>query len=188
VPASSLNRRQFLRAGTAAGVSLAAFPRSAPAFLRSRRKLAHGIQSGDVTADAGIVWARADRPSRMLIEVATTPRFDHARTLRGPILTPDHDLAGRILVDDLPAGQQIFYRVTLEDLYSQKARSEPAVGSFTTAPRKRRDVSFTWSGDLAGQAGGSTPTSAATGSSRRWLASSPTSCSAAATPSTPTAR
>jgi alkaline phosphatase D len=53
--APSLNRRQFLRAGTAAGVSLAAFPGSAPAFLRSRPKLTHGIQSGDVTADTGIV-------------------------------------------------------------------------------------------------------------------------------------
>ena len=157
MPAPSLNRRQFLRAGTAAGVSLAAFPGSAPAFLRSRPKLTHGIQSGDVTADAGIVWARADRPSRMLVEVATTPRFNHARTLRGPILTPDHDLAGKVLVDDLPAGQQIFYRVTLEDLSSHKARSEPAVGSFTTAPRKRRDVSFTWSGDLAGQGWGINP-------------------------------
>jgi alkaline phosphatase D len=157
MPAPSLNRRQFLRAGTAAGVSLAAFPGSAPAFLRSRPKLTHGIQSGDVTADAGIVWARADRPSRMLVEVATTPRFNHARTLRGPILTPEHDLAGKVLVDDLPAGQQIFYRVTLEDLYSHKARSEPAVGSFTTAPRKRRDVSFTWSGDLAGQGWGINP-------------------------------
>jgi alkaline phosphatase D len=157
MPAPSLNRRQFLRAGTAAGVSLAAFPGSAPAFLRSRPKLTHGIQSGDVTADAGIVWARADRPSRMLVEVATTPRFNHARTLRGPVLTPEHDLAGKVLVDDLPAGQQIFYRVTLEDLYSHKARSEPAVGSFTTAPRKRRDVSFTWSGDLAGQGWGINP-------------------------------
>lgn len=157
MPAPSLNRRQFLRAGTAAGVSLAAFPGSAPAFLRSRPQLTHGIQSGDVTADAGIVWARADRPSRMLVDVATTPRFNHARTLRGPILTPDHDLAGKVLVEDLPAGQQIFYRVTLEDLYSHKARSEPAVGSFTTAPRKRRDVSFTWSGDLAGQGWGINP-------------------------------
>ena len=155
--APSLNRRQFLRAGTAAGVSLAAFPGSAPAFLRSRPKLTHGIQSGDVTADAGIVWARADRPSRMLVEVAATPRFNHARKLRGPILTPDHDFAGKVLVDDLPAGEQIFYRVTLEDLYSHSARSEPAVGSFTTAPRKRRDVSFTWSGDLAGQGWGINP-------------------------------
>ena len=152
--ARSLNRRQFLRAGAAAGVSLAAFPGAAPAFVRSRPKLPYGIQSGDVTADSGIVWARADRPSRMLVEVDTTPRFKHARTLRGPILTPDHDLAGKVLVDDLPASQEIFYRVTLEDLYGHAVRSEPAVGSFTTAPRKRRDVSFTWSGDLAGQGWG----------------------------------
>src|SRR5262245_58038464 len=154
--ARSLNRRQFLRAGAgaAAGVSLAAFPGAAPAFVRSRPKLPYGIQSGDVTADSAIVWARGDRPSRMLVEVDTTPRFKHARTLRGPILTPDHDLAGKVVLGDLHADQQVFYRVTLEDLSSHAVRSEPAVGSFTTPPLKRRDVSFTWSGDLAGQGWG----------------------------------
>src|SRR5919204_126451 len=99
--------------------------------------------------------AGAARPSRMLVEVAPTPRFDHARRLRGPVLTPDHDLAGKVLVDGLPAGQQVFYRVTVEDPHG--AQSEPAVGTFRTAPRKRGDVSFTWSGDLAGQGWGINP-------------------------------
>ena len=35
--------------------------------------------------------------------------------------------------------------------------SEPLDGSFRTAPRDRRDVSFTWSGDLAGQGWGINP-------------------------------
>src|SRR5919204_554296 len=66
---SSLSPRQFLCAGAAAGAALVV-PSRAPAFVRSRPQLTHGIQSGDVTADAGFVWARADRPSRMLVEVA----------------------------------------------------------------------------------------------------------------------
>jgi alkaline phosphatase D len=154
---TSLSRRQFLRAGAAAGAAFVATPGRAPAFVRSRPQLTHGIQSGDVTADAGIVWARADRPSRMLVEVAPTPRFHGARRLRGPILTPDHDFAGKVLVDRLAPGQPLFYRVTLEDLHRAGLRSEPQVGSFRAAPRLRRDVSFTWSGDLAGQGWGINP-------------------------------
>jgi alkaline phosphatase D len=102
--AASLSRRQFLRAGAGAGAALVVAPRRAPAFVRSRPQLTHGIQSGDVTADAGIVWARADRPSRMLVEVAPTPRFHHAQRFRGPILTPDTDFTGKVLVDDLRPG------------------------------------------------------------------------------------
>jgi alkaline phosphatase D len=153
---SSLNRRQFLRAGAAAGAGLVAFPGRAPAFIRSRPQFTHGIQSGDVTADAGFVWARADRVSRMLVEVSPTPRFNHGRGRVGSaLLTPDHDFAGKVLVDHLPPGQQVFYRVTLEDF--RGVRSEPLVGTFSTAPRSRRDVSFTWSGDLAGQGWGINP-------------------------------
>ena len=40
-----------------------------------RPVLTHGIQSGDIGADTGIVWARADRPSRLRIEVASTDSF-----------------------------------------------------------------------------------------------------------------
>jgi alkaline phosphatase D len=157
MPATSLSRRQFLRAGAAAGAALVVAPGRAPAFVRSRPQLTHGVQSGDVTADAGIVWARADRPSLMLVEVARTPRFQHAQRFRGPILTPDTDFTGKVLVDDLRPGKQAFYRVTLEDLDRHGLRSEPAVGSFRTAPRSRRDVSFTWSADIAGQGWGINP-------------------------------
>src|SRR5262245_40478464 len=150
---SSLNRRQFHRAGAAAGAGLVAFPGRAPAFVRSRPQLTHGIQSGDVTAKSGYVWARADQPSRMLVEISPTPRFNRGRgQVRSALLTPDHDFAGKVLVDHLPPDQQVFYRVTLEDFSG--VRSEPAVGSFRTAPRSRHDVSFTWSGDLAGQGWG----------------------------------
>ena len=40
-----------------------------------RPLITHGIQSGDVSIDSGVVWARADRPARMLVEVATTENF-----------------------------------------------------------------------------------------------------------------
>ena len=46
---TSLSRRQFLRAGAAGGAALLAAPGRAPAFVRSRPQLTHGIQTGDVT-------------------------------------------------------------------------------------------------------------------------------------------
>jgi alkaline phosphatase D len=48
----------------------------------------------------------------------------------------------------------VFVRVVFEDLDSGKARSEPVLGRFRTAPRSRRDVRFVWSGDTAGQGWG----------------------------------
>jgi alkaline phosphatase D len=46
-----------------------------------RPVITHGVQSGDVTVDGGVIWARADRPSQMLVEVATTESFKDARAL-----------------------------------------------------------------------------------------------------------
>jgi alkaline phosphatase D len=152
---SSLTRRQLLRAG-AAGAALIAIP-ARPAFARARPVLTHGVQSGDVGARGGYVWARADRPSRMMVEVARTPRFAHATVVQGPALTAGTDYTGKVLLGDLPPGVPTFYRVTLEDATSPGVRSEPLVGSFRTAPEGRRDVSFTWSGDLAGQGWGINP-------------------------------
>ncbi len=157
MPVSSLNRRQLLRAGAVSGAALVAFPGRAPAFIRSRPALTHGIQSGDVTARSGVVWARADRPSRMLVEVARTPRFREARVIEGPIVTAQSDFTGKVGLDALRSGRETFYRVTLQDLDDPALTGRPATGSFRTAPLGRRDVSFVWSADLAGQGWGINP-------------------------------
>jgi alkaline phosphatase D len=160
----NLSRRDLIRTGLLAGGAAALFPASAlaapstvsaPAFVRSRPRLTHGIQSGDVSADAGLVWARADRPSRMLVEVSRTPSFRRSRLVRGPELTPRTDLTGKARLTGLPEGDQLFYRVRLED--ERGVLSAPEVGSFRTAPRRARDLSFVWSGDLAGQGWGINP-------------------------------
>ena len=60
----------MLRAGTVgAGVVLAAGVPGVALAARQRPVLTHGVQTGDVTTDGAIVWTRADRPSRMLVEV-----------------------------------------------------------------------------------------------------------------------
>jgi alkaline phosphatase D len=83
-----LSRRSLLRggAGLAAGAGLLGItPGFAPAFAQSGRPLfTHGVQSGDVTTSRGMVWARADRPARLLVEVATSDSFKNSKRLRGP--------------------------------------------------------------------------------------------------------
>ncbi|MCT2586624.1 alkaline phosphatase D family protein [Actinophytocola gossypii] len=154
-----LTRRTLLRAGGAGAVGVAATGLVGPgvAFARRGRPvLTHGVQTGDVTSHGAILWTRADRPARMLVEVSRDPSFRHARRLRGPVLTPDTDGTGRLRLDHLPPGCEVHYRVVAEDL-DGRGRGEPLVGSFRTAPVGRADVRFTWSGDVAGQGWGINP-------------------------------
>ncbi|GLZ12213.1 alkaline phosphatase [Actinomadura sp. NBRC 104425] len=144
----------LLHGGTA---SAAPAGPASPALLRARPRLTHGVQSGDVTAREAVVWARSDRPARMLVEVGRRPDLRDARTVRGPLLTPDTDLTGKTLLRGLPPGEQLYYRVRLADPDRHALLSEPVDGRLRTAPRTRTDISFVWSGDLAGQGWGINP-------------------------------
>ena len=115
------------------------------------------MQSGDVSTDGGVVWARADRPSQMLVEVSTTESFAKMRALPPIAALPESDFTAKMLLENLPAGQDIFYRVKFRDLSHPEILSEPVVGRFRTAPANRRDVSFVWGGDVAGQGWGINP-------------------------------
>src|ERR1700688_670455 len=153
-----LSRRRFL--STAAATGAGAFGAIAVPYLSraaDRPQITHGVQSGDVGADGGVVWARADRPSQMLVEVATTESFNNARALPPIAALPESDFTAKMLLENLPAGQDIFYRVRFRDLSHPDVSSEPAVGRFRTAPAERRDVSFVWGGDVAGQGWGINP-------------------------------
>ena len=61
----------------------------------------------------------------------------------------------------LPAGREVFYRVTLTHPERERVSGEPVVGRFRTAPSygasQQRDLRFVWSGDLAGQGWGINP-------------------------------
>src|SRR5918992_2519655 len=95
-------RRTLLRAAALGGFATAA-PTTpvfdAPGLVRADHPvLTHGVQSGDVIRGSGLVWARADRPSRMIVEVSEDPGFAHARRVEGPVLTPDTDFTGKMRV------------------------------------------------------------------------------------------
>jgi alkaline phosphatase D len=162
-------RRSLLRhaglvgAGLAAGGVLPArpfAPAGVPAVLaseRTRPRLPYGVQSGDLASGRAIIWARADRPARMMVEWATTESFRGARLVRGPAALEDSDFTAKLDLADLPPGQRVFYRVVMVDLADHKLASEPVAGSFWTPPATRRDIRFVWSGDTAGQGWGINP-------------------------------
>jgi alkaline phosphatase D len=152
---SVLTRRRFLASTAAGGIGVAA-TLALPALSRaaSRPIITHGLQSGDVDTQSAMIWARADRPSRMLVEVDTTDSFANPRRLAAIDALPESDFAVKRLLDNLPSDQEIFYRVAFQDLNDVNALSEPMVGRLRTAPASRRDIRFAWSGDTAGQGWG----------------------------------
>ena len=69
-----LTRRRLIKTGASAVLLTAASGVARPYLSRAadRPQITHGVQSGDISVDSGVVWSRTDRPSRMLIEIATT--------------------------------------------------------------------------------------------------------------------
>ena len=158
-----MQRRNFLAASTLAGGGLL------PGMLRAqaapgavvrdaqRPQMLSGVQTGDPLADRAVVWTRADRPARMWIDWSTTASFADAKRVRGPHLLENSDFTGRVDLQGLPAGQEVFYRVVLQDLRNERALSEPLAGHLRLPPgfgQRPRDVRFVWSGDTAGQGWG----------------------------------
>jgi len=146
-----ISRRRFL--------ATAAATLAAPYLSRAadRPQITHGLQSGDITFDSGVVWARADRPAQLLVDVATTESFADSRALPPIDALPESDFTAKMLIDGLPSDQTIFYRARFRDLAHVDIVGEPLVGRFRTAPSGRRDVSFVWGGDVAGQGWGINP-------------------------------
>src|SRR5262245_12984728 len=151
-----LTRRGLLRGAAASTAGAIAGGIAKPYLSRAadRPAITHGIQSGDVSVDSGVVWARTDRPARMLVDIATTDGFRELLDSVAIDALPESDFTAKALFGNLPAGQDIFYRVRFEDLSAPTIAGEVQVGRFRTAPAGRRSVSFVWSGDTAGQGWG----------------------------------
>ncbi|MBX2882303.1 MAG: PhoD-like phosphatase N-terminal domain-containing protein, partial [Granulosicoccus sp.] len=150
-------RRQLIKrtigtAGVLAGAGSIGFPYISRAATRP--VITHGIQSGDVGSDHAVIWSRADRASRMHVEVSTTESFKDSTILAPINAQPGNDFVGKRLLTGLSTDQDIFYRIRFTDLHDDKADSETITGHFRTAPSRSRPVRFAWSGDTAGQGWG----------------------------------
>jgi alkaline phosphatase D len=101
---------------------------------------------------SSIVWARSDKPARMVLEWDTTDRFSNPRKIIGPYALESTDFTARVDLTGLPLGQHIFTRVAMEDLSTGRTRSEWLTARFRTPSLDaRRGPRFVWGGDTAGQ-------------------------------------
>src|SRR5580692_10260297 len=145
-----LNRRQLLvrSASTLALAGLSGLARPYLSRAADRPQISGGIQSGDVSDGAAVVWARADRPARMQVEYSTVESFKTILGQASSDVLPTHDFTAKVLLGNLPPGQDIFYRVRFEE-FTEGLPGETQTGHFKTAPAEPASVSFVWSGDTA---------------------------------------
>jgi alkaline phosphatase D len=152
----SLSRRAFVHGAVAAGASVLA-----PAIVRAQRArpaMPCGVAAGDVSGTRAVIWSRADRPSRMVVEYATTEAFRDPRRVVGPTALDVTDFTARLTLSELRPGQRVFYRVRFQDLEDLRAWSDPVAGSFVTPPSDpARGVTIAWSADTVGQGWGINP-------------------------------
>lgn len=165
----NITRRRFLLSSAMTGGSIIATDLlsksglaqvSAPAIVTSdnaRPNIPYGVASGDITSGSAIVWSRTDRPARMIVDYDTTESFRNPKRLISRDVSSASDYTARVNLTYLPPNQQIFYRVTFEDINDRNIYSVPVTGTFRTPPANRRDIFFAWSGDTAGQGWGINP-------------------------------
>ena len=163
-----MNRRQFLMTSTLAGggviatdlFSKSGWAQMAPGIITSdsmRPGIPYGVASGDVTKGSAVIWSRSDRPARMIVEYSLDESFRKVKRIVGPAAEKTTDYTARINLAGLPDEQQVFYRVSFQDLNDVNVFSEPVVGTFRTIPKAGKDITFTFGGDTAGQGWGINP-------------------------------
>ena len=131
-----------------------------------RPMITHGVQSGDVSIGSGVVWARADRPARMLVEVSTTDSFKIIRDTVYIDALPETDFTAKALLEGLPPGRTFLPHFVPGSRITEHYRRE--VRSAISAPPRTTGVPFRFSGRAIrrGRAGASTKR-AANATSRR---------------------
>ncbi len=158
MPESLSNPRRLFLKSTALAVGSTAL--AAPSIVSadgSRPVAAQGLQLGDPTLGSTLVWSRADRPARLVVEVALNEQFHNATRLLGPYALESSDYTVKQDLHDLPAGEEVFVRVSFQSLDNARAASEPVLGRFVTPSKKARELRFVWGGDTAGQGWGINP-------------------------------
>jgi len=114
-------------------------------------RLTHGVASGDITATDAVVWARASRAARMVVEYTPVgaPTRPPARR-DGPSVTAVDDFTGKVVLTGLTPDTRYLYWVRFVS-ESEQVVSGP--GQFRTAPADgvARAVTLVWWGDLGGQ-------------------------------------
>jgi alkaline phosphatase D len=135
---SRLRRREFVIAGTGAGLAFAGpGPLNYVALAKERNlpvaragKFAHGVASGFPGTNAITVWTRVSeltRASRLTLEVARDKHFRHVVKRQSVIADPKHDYTVHARVAGLKPAHEYFYRFETKTKHSR-------VGTFRTLP------------------------------------------------------
>ena len=134
--AARLTRRRLLAsAGSSAAITLlGGIARPYLSRASDRPLITHGIQSGDVSVDSGVVWARTDRPARMLVEVSTSDSFVDIRDAVAVDALPESDFTAKVLLEDLPPAR-IFSIASASRIFPRR-RSRASRRSAISAPRQ----------------------------------------------------
>lgn len=124
--------------------------RSATPNASLELRLTHGVASGDVSSTGAIVWARANKPARMVVEVATNPGFRRGRRFAAGIAGPATDYTVSFRVRKLRPATRHHYRIWFSDLAEPSVRTPAVTGTFKTAPApdRRASVRIAFSGDV----------------------------------------
>jgi len=104
----------------------------------------HGPISGEVRADAAVLWARGGAAGTLVFEIATEADFSGDLISAKTDVDAFSDYTGEVIIDGLSPATTYFYRVRLDE---SPARS----GSFTTAPDDASGFSFVFGACLGGQ-------------------------------------
>src|SRR5947199_6521235 len=134
-----INRRALLKSAAGLGGTALLLPRyafaQAPAIVTAeseRPKIPLGVMSGDPTGGRAVIWSKSDRPARMLVEYATREDFAGSSRIEGPAALPVSDYTVRVDLQGLPAGADIFYRVTFATLQTRrKSARRPITFAFS---------------------------------------------------------
>ena len=152
---NTISRRAFVTSASALGL-VGASGLAMPYYSRANQRpgFTHGVQSGDVDTKSGMIWTRADRPSRIMVEVSTTESFAKA-----PRLSPLDALPGSDFTVKRAARRAAVRPGHLLPLHRRRSlrhqhrfRADRRPLPHRTA--SRRAVRFAWSGDTAGQGWG----------------------------------
>src|SRR4051812_15284127 len=135
---AGLKRREFVIAGTGAGLLLAApGPLNYVALAKQRKlplasagKFAHGVASGFPAPKAITLWTRVSeltRASRLTLEVATNKHFRHVVKRQDVIADANADYTVHARVAGLKPAHEYHYRFHTKHTNSR-------VGTFRTLP------------------------------------------------------
>jgi phosphodiesterase/alkaline phosphatase D-like protein len=134
--------RGKLGMAAACAVALGAVPATA-----SAAKFQYGVASAEVTSSSAVLWTRAPKSGKVIVEVAPARSFRARNTRRkSQSARKSHDNTVRIEVRGLQPSASFYYRF-------RQGRSKSQIGRFITAPKasNTKAFRFAYSGDASAQ-------------------------------------